>query len=46
MGGESGLDFAFSGQVEALEFVDRVEIGLSLGNDDAGGVVEGGEAFS
>lgn len=46
LGREDGFELAFSGQVEALEFVEGVEVGFALGDDDAGGVVEGGEAFA
>ena len=39
--GEGGFQFAFAGQIETLEFVDGVEVGFPLGDDDAVGVVEG-----
>jgi len=46
LGCEVGFELAFAGEVEALKFVEGVEVGFAFGDDDAGGVVEGGEAFA
>jgi len=46
LAGEGGFEFAFAGEVEALKLVEGMEVGFAICDDDAVGVIEGGESFA